>query len=98
LIGYFIELVIKGLLVKCTGIVQVIVKPFASAMLKTDPNQTEFVDFYFPFNGHLLALNRWVKLVELVPWSEVERCYSDSVLEAGWVLGPRVGESLMVHC
>lgn len=89
---------IKGLLVKCTGIVQVIVKPFASAMLKTDPNQTEFVDFYFPFNGHLLALNRWVKLVELVPWSEVERCYSDSVLEAGWVLGPRVGESLMVHC
>lgn len=47
-------------------------------MLRTDPNQSEFVDFYLPFNGHLLASNRWVKLSELVPWAEVERCYSES--------------------
>lgn len=52
-------------------------------MLRTDPNQTEFVDFYLPFNGRLLASNRWVKLSALVPWAEVERCYRDSFVGSG---------------
>lgn len=52
-------------------------------MLRTDPSQTEFVDFYLPFNGHLLASNHWVKLAELVPWAEVERCYRDSFVGSG---------------
>lgn len=52
-------------------------------MLKTDPHQTEFVDFYLPFNGRLSASNRWVKLAALVPWDEVERCYHDSFAGTG---------------
>jgi IS5 family transposase len=52
-------------------------------MLKTDPHQTEFVDFYLPFNGHLSASNRWVKLAALVPWDEVERCYRESFAGTG---------------
>lgn len=52
-------------------------------MLKTDPQQTEFVDFYLPFNGHLSASNRWVKLAELMPWAEVERCYRENFAGSG---------------
>lgn len=52
-------------------------------MLKTDPQQTEFVDFYLPFNGRLSASNRWVKLAALVPWDEVEHCYRESFAGSG---------------
>lgn len=52
-------------------------------MLRTDPNQSEFVNFYLPFNGHLSASNRWVKLAALVPWDQVERCYRDSFAGTG---------------
>lgn len=52
-------------------------------MLKTDPQQTEFVDFYLPFNGRLSASNRWVKLAGLVPWDEVEHCYRESFAGRG---------------
>ena len=44
-------------------------------MYRSDLHQAEFKDFYLPFGGQLSAENRWVKLVELVPWLEVERCY-----------------------
>ena len=52
-------------------------------MLNTDPNQTEFVNFYLPFNGRLKASNRWVKLAALFPWDVVERCYRDSFAGTG---------------
>jgi hypothetical protein len=52
-------------------------------MLKTDPNQTEFVNFYLPFNGRLKASNRWAKLSEIVPWDVVERCYAESFARTG---------------
>jgi hypothetical protein len=52
-------------------------------MLKTDLHQTEFVDFYLPFNGRLKASNRWVKLAALVPWDDVERCYRESFAGTG---------------
>ena len=80
---YFIELSGVCPLVKCTGIVQGILKTLALVMLRTDPHQTEFVDFYLPFNGHLLASKRWVKLSALVPWAEFERCYRDSFVGSG---------------
>jgi len=80
---YFIELSGVCPLVKCTGIVQVVLKTLALVMLRTDPHQTEFVDFYLPFTGHLLASNRWVKLSALVPWAEFERCYRDSFVGSG---------------
>ena len=52
-------------------------------MLKTDPNQTEFINFYLPFNGRLKASNRWSKLSQLVPWDLVERCYAESFARTG---------------
>ena len=52
-------------------------------MLKTDPNQTEFINFYLPFSGRLRASNRWAKLTELVPWDLVERCYAESFARTG---------------
>ena len=52
-------------------------------MIKTDPNQTEFADFYLPFGGKLQASNRWVKLAAKMPWQEVERCYAESFAGTG---------------
>ena len=52
-------------------------------MLKIDPNQTEFVDFYLPFSGKLEASNRWVKLAKAMPWEEVERCYAEGFASTG---------------
>lgn len=52
-------------------------------MYRNDPDQIEFADFYLPFGGKLLASNRWVKLAALVPWREVEACYSQSLEATG---------------
>lgn len=52
-------------------------------MIKTDPNQTEFVNFYLPFGGKLQASNRWVKLAPKMPWQEIERCYAESFAGTG---------------
>ena len=60
-----------------------VLKTFALKMIKTDPNQTEFVDFYLPFNGKLQASNRWVKLAKAMPWEEVEPCYAESFAGTG---------------
>ena len=52
-------------------------------MLKNDPNQPEFVDFYLPFGGKLSASNRWVKLAQVIPWDVVEKCYASSLAGSG---------------
>ena len=52
-------------------------------MLKTDPQQTEFIDFYLPFGGKLTTNNRWVKLARIVPWDEIEQCYGESLAGTG---------------
>jgi len=52
-------------------------------MIRTDPKQTEFVDFYLPFNGRLKASNRWVQRAAMVPWDEVEACYAESFAGTG---------------
>lgn len=59
------------------------VKTLAPAMLKDDPNQSEFLDFYLPFSGKLSASNRWAKLADLVPWDLVEQCYRESFAGTG---------------
>ena len=41
------------------------------------PEQLSFKDFYLPFGGKLSGNNRWVKLAELVPWSEFETEYAE---------------------
>ena len=46
-------------------------------------NQTEFLDFYLPFNGRLSRSNRWAKLAEMVPWDVVESCYAESLAGTG---------------
>ena len=58
-------------------------KTLALVMPKKDLRQPEFVDFYLPFSGRLNASNRWVQLAELMPWDEVERCYSESLAGTG---------------
>lgn len=55
----------------------------ALVMLRNDPNQPEFLDFYLPFGGKLQTTNRWVKLAAMMPWSVVESCYSDSLAGTG---------------
>ena len=52
-------------------------------MIRTNPKQTEFVDFYLPFNGRLKASNRWVLRATMVPWDEVEACYAESFAGTG---------------
>ena len=52
-------------------------------MNRTAIDQTEFVDFYLPFGGHLKASNRWCQLAEMVPWDEVESCYADKLSGTG---------------
>lgn len=52
-------------------------------MIRTAPNQTEFVDFYLPFNGRLKASNRWCRLSKMVPWDVVETCYAESFVGTG---------------
>lgn len=52
-------------------------------MIRTNPKQTEFVDFYLPFNGRLKASNRWIKRAAMVPWDEVEACYAESFAGTG---------------
>ena len=50
-----------------------------------DPNQTalKFVAFENPFNKQLRADNRWVKLANLLPWSEYEVAYQDNFGKTG---------------
>ncbi len=40
------------------------------------PGQLSFENFYLPFGGKLSGENRWVKLAELIPWSEFESVYA----------------------
>ena len=52
-------------------------------MLRSNPRQTEFVDFLSPFGNKLRADNRWVKLASLMPWAVVEECYAESLAGIG---------------
>ena len=46
---------------------------------RPSPGQLSFVDFYLPFGGHLSGENRWVKLAELIPWSDFETLYAEQL-------------------
>jgi hypothetical protein len=39
-------------------------------------DQLSFKDFFLPFGGQLSGDNRWIKLVELIPWDELEDDYA----------------------
>ena len=46
---------------------------------RPSPGQLSFVDFYLPFGGHLSGENRWVKLAEIIPWSDFEATYAEQL-------------------
>ena len=58
-------------------------KTLALEMNRYATNQTEFLDFYLPFNGRLNTSNRWAKLADMVPWDVVESCYAESLAGTG---------------
>ena len=64
-------------------------------LLRTDPKQTEFMNFNLPFNGRLNTSNRWVKLSEMVPWDLVEDCYAESL--AGTRMGAPAKSSRIAY-
>lgn len=37
-----------------------------------------------PFGGKLRSENRWVKLVKLIPWDELEECYAGLFSHDQW--------------
>ena len=47
------------------------------------PHDEKQLEFFLPFGGKLDPNNRWVKLAELIPWSEFETNYSKSLKGSG---------------
>jgi transposase, IS5 family len=43
---------------------------------RSSPGQLSIENFYLPFGGKLSADNRWVKLAEMIPWSDFEAEYA----------------------
>ena len=56
---------------------------YVTLMNLDKPEQEEFVDFDLPFGGHLMRRNRWVKLAQLVPWKQVQKCYAKGLAGTG---------------
>lgn len=46
-------------------------------------NQLQFENFYLPFGGRLRSDNRWVLLAKLIPWTEFEALYADTLANSG---------------
>jgi len=46
-------------------------------MYRNDSNQISIYEFIHPFGGGLNSNNRWVKMSELVPWSDFEPKYAE---------------------
>ena len=46
-------------------------------MYRKKDNQLTIDDFILPFNGALLADNRWVIKANMIPWDEIEDSYAD---------------------
>jgi transposase, IS5 family len=53
-------------------------EPFASMYRKAELAPSPPSDFELPFEGRLSADNRWVKMAELIPWSEFEEAYAEN--------------------
>ena len=50
---------------------------------RRDKNQLTIDAFAMPFNGQLLADNRWVRIANFMPWDVVEEEYAKSMSEEG---------------
>jgi hypothetical protein len=58
--------------------------PFdAYIMYKHNMKQLEFVEFSLPFDGELVADNKWVKLARLIPWEQFEDSYRKNLSASG---------------
>ena len=52
-------------------------------MYRRQATQLQFENFYLPFGGCLRSNNRWVRLAKLIPWTEFEAVYSDTLANSG---------------
>jgi len=52
-------------------------------MYKMPSLQMSLDDFILPFEGTLLKDNRWVKLAQIIPWSEIEKQYAELFSKTG---------------
>jgi IS5 family transposase len=48
---------------------------------RSSPGQLSIENFYLPFGGKLSRDNRWVKMADLIPWSEFEAEYAAQMSE-----------------
>ena len=44
----------------------------------SNADQLTIEDFFMPFGGKLLKINRWVKLASMMPWEHIEQIYMKS--------------------
>jgi hypothetical protein len=52
-------------------------------MYRRQATQLQFENFYLPFGGRLRSDNRWVRLAKLIPWTEFEPLYADTLADSG---------------
>jgi len=52
-------------------------------MYRRTEKQIEFVEFYLPFGGKLLASNRWVRLSQMIAWHVFEDEYCAKLSKSG---------------
>jgi len=50
-------------------------------MYRRQAKQLQFENFYVPFGGRLRSDNRWVLLAKLIPWTEFEPVYADTLAD-----------------
>jgi hypothetical protein len=52
-------------------------------MYRRQATQLQFENFYLPFGGRLRSDNRWVVLAKLIPWTEFDPLYADTLADSG---------------
>jgi len=52
-------------------------------MYRGTEKQTQFIEFNLPFGGKLLAINRWIRLSQIIPWHEFEDEYCSNLSKSG---------------
>lgn len=72
---------------RCKENIEMIKKPLHMVRGKmykqVSKKQPGFKNFYLPFGGKLNPGNRWVKLLALIPWEELEEEYAKNFAESG---------------
>lgn len=48
---------------------------------RNDADQLTMEEFFQPFGGRLRKDNRWVRLAEIMPWTQIEEIYAERMSE-----------------